>query len=115
SIASGVTAFYDIDTPVTLAKLRRNDNEYLHPRLIPRFDYYLSFTGGAILKQLERDWGAQRARPLYCCVDADLYYPESVSCVWDLGYLGTYSDDRQPTLENLLLNPARRRRGRYVV
>ena len=28
--------------------------------------------------------------------------------VWDLGYLGTYSPDRQPTLEALLLEPARR-------
>jgi spore maturation protein CgeB len=27
---------------------------------------------------------------------------------WDLGYLGTYSDDRQPALERLLLEPARR-------
>jgi spore maturation protein CgeB len=27
---------------------------------------------------------------------------------WDLSYLGTYSDDRQPTLERLLIEPARR-------
>jgi spore maturation protein CgeB len=27
---------------------------------------------------------------------------------WDLGYLGTYSPDRQPTLERLLIEPARR-------
>ncbi len=27
---------------------------------------------------------------------------------WDLGYLGTYSDDRQPVLDRLLLEPARR-------
>ena len=27
---------------------------------------------------------------------------------WDLGYLGTYSDDRQPALERLLIEPARR-------
>src|SRR5690606_33163578 len=31
-------AFYDIDTPVTMAKLARKNFEYLHPRLIPRFD-----------------------------------------------------------------------------
>ncbi len=29
--ASGVTAFYDIDTPVTLAKLAAGDHEYLTP------------------------------------------------------------------------------------
>jgi len=35
---------------------------------------------------------------------------------WDLGYLGTYSDDRQPALERLLIEPARRRPDlRFVV
>src|SRR5215208_5120468 len=33
--ASGVKAFYDIDTPVTLAKLAAGDYEYLSPSLIP--------------------------------------------------------------------------------
>ncbi|MEZ5866739.1 MAG: hypothetical protein R3D25_22695 [Geminicoccaceae bacterium] len=32
---------YDIDTPVTLAKLEAGDHEYLTPALIPRFDLYL--------------------------------------------------------------------------
>src|SRR3954447_8910307 len=40
-IARGVVAFYDIDTPVTLAKLARGDFEYLSPDLIPKFDVYL--------------------------------------------------------------------------
>src|SRR3712207_1049104 len=35
--ARGVTAFYDIDTPVTLAKLARGDTECLAPHLIPRY------------------------------------------------------------------------------
>ena len=47
--ARGVTAFYDIDTPVTLAKLERGDFEYLSPEVIPGFDLYLSFTGGPTL------------------------------------------------------------------
>ena len=34
---------------------------------------------------------------------------------WDLGFLGTYSDDRQPVLDELLLEPARRRPGRGFV
>ena len=42
--ASGVTAFYDIDTPVTLAKLAAGDHEYLAPDAIPGFDLYLSST-----------------------------------------------------------------------
>jgi spore maturation protein CgeB len=114
--ARGVTAFYDIDTPVTLAKLARGDYEYLHPRLIPCFDLYLSFTGGPTLDRLESEFGARKALPLYCSCDAALYFPEEHEPRWDLGYLGTYSDDRQPAVESLLLEPARRlSRRRFAV
>ncbi len=105
--AAGATAFYDIDTPVTLAKLERGDTEYLAPELIPRFDLYLSFTGGPTLELLERRWGARSAHAFYCLVDPELYEPLDQPERWDLGYLGTYSDDRQPVLERLLLEPAR--------
>ncbi|HKO57496.1 MAG TPA: glycosyltransferase [Thermoanaerobaculia bacterium] len=105
---SGLTAFYDIDTPVTLAKLARRDFEYLSPHLIPRYDLYLSFTGGPTLRRIERQFRSPMARPLYCSFDPESYYPETRRIRWDLGYLGTYSDDRQPTLERLLIEPARR-------
>ncbi|GAB4464164.1 MAG: glycosyltransferase [Armatimonadaceae bacterium] len=109
NMAKGVTAFYDIDTPVTLAKLEEGSCEYLSPELIPRFDLYLSFTGGPTLNRLEREFGAKRALPLYCSFDPSLYYPEPETPLrWDLGYMGTYSDDRQPVLERLLIEPARR-------
>jgi spore maturation protein CgeB len=106
--AGGTTAFYDIDTPVTLGKLRRGDNEYLSPELVSRFDLYLSFTGGPTLEVLEEEFGARRALAFYCLVDPDAYRPLEAERHWDLGYLGTYSDDRQPTLERLLIEPARR-------
>ena len=106
--AQGVTAFYDIDTPVTLAKLARGDFEYLSPALIPGYGVYLSFTGGPVLDRLERCFGAPAARALYCSVDPDAYRPLDVPRRYDLSYLGTYSDDRQPTLDRLLLEPARR-------
>ncbi len=105
--AQGVTAFYDIDTPVTLAKLERGDTEYLCRELIPRYHLYLSFTGGPILDWIEKHYGSPMARPLYCAVDPALYFPEATEPKWDLGYMGTYSDDRQPALERLMLEPAR--------
>lgn len=105
--AQGVTAFYDIDTPVTLAKLGAGDYEYLTPALIPAYHLYLSFSGGPALETLESDFDAQMAQPLYCSVDPALYYPEEQPVVWTLGYMGTYSPDRQPGLEERLLAPAR--------
>ena len=107
-LARGVTAFYDIDTPVTLAKLERRDFEYLSPEIIPGYDLYLSFTGGPTLRRIERQYGSPMARALYCSVDPEAYPPLDEPKRWDLSYLGTYSGDRQPTLEKLLIEPARR-------
>ena len=109
--ARGIRAFYDIDTPVTLAALARGECAYLAPEQIADYDLYLSFTGGPTLRILEDRWGSPCARPLYCSVDPGAYFPEPVSggaYTWELGYLGTYSADRQPTLDTLLLEPARR-------
>lgn len=106
STAKGITAFYDIDTPVTLTKLGRKDYEYLTPELIQKYDLYLSFSGGPILDHLENHYGSLMARALYCSVDPDSYFPEENEKKWKMGYLGTYSDDRQPTVNELLIKPA---------
>jgi spore maturation protein CgeB len=115
-MARGLTAFYDIDTPVTLAKLARGDEEYLTAGLIGEYQLYLSFTGGPTLRRLEQEFGSPMARPLYCSVDPEIYYPDRVDNRWDLGYMGTYSDDRQPGLNRLLIEPARSwQEGRFAV
>ncbi|ABC80833.1 CgeB family protein [Anaeromyxobacter dehalogenans] len=117
-LARGVTAFYDIDTPVTVAHLARGDCEYLTPALVPGFDLYLSFTGGPMLARIERELGAPAARALYCSADPEVHRPAAAPGAaprWDLGYVGTYGADRQPALERLLIEPARRRPGRRFV
>ncbi len=114
--AGGVTAFYDIDTPITFTKLYKKDYEYLAPDLIPKYDMYLSFSGGPVLSKLEEEFGARTAKPFYCCVDTALYYSENCETKWDLGYLGTYSSDRQPSLELFLNKPAGNfAKGRFIV
>ena len=112
--ARGVTAFYDIDTPVTLAALAAGRCDYLAADAIPGFDLYLSFTGGPTLRQIERGYGARAARALYCSAEA--VAPAQATPQYDLGYLGTYSADRQPTVESLLCGPARQwPQGRFAV
>ena len=105
--ARGTRAFYDIDTPVTVAALEAGTCAYIGAEQIPRYDVYFSFTGGPTLDRLRRDFGARRPVALYCCADPTLYRPRSDAKRWDLSYLGTYSDDRQPVLDRLLLEPAR--------
>ncbi|WP_024830622.1 glycosyltransferase [Methylobacterium sp. C1] len=106
--ARGTRAFYDIDTPVTLAALEAGTCAYLAAGQIRDYDLYLSFTGGPTLRRLERAYGAPAARALYCSVDPDAYPALDRPARYDLSYLGTYSPDRQPTLERLLIEPARR-------
>lgn len=103
--------FYDIDTPITIARLRTDGRaEYLDPELIPRYAAYLSFTGGPMLREIVQRFGAQWAVPFYCSVDADAYKPGQVHAEFacDMSYLGTYAADRQPKLEALLNGAARR-------
>lgn len=113
--ARGVTAFYDIDTPVTLSGVEAGTCRYLDAAIVPGFDLYLSFTGGPTLERLERDFGARRACALFCSADPSLHRPVDTRQRWDLGYLGTYSSDRQPALDRLLIEPARRMPGRNFV
>ena len=116
STARGVTAFYDVDTPVTLKRLESGEGDYISRALIPRFNIYLSFTGGPTLDLIEDQYGSPRARALYCSVDPEIHKPVPASTRWALGYLGTYSEDRQPALDRLLLEPARRMpHERFVV
>ena len=70
-----VKAFYDIDTPITIAGLRtEGKTAYLLKRHLPELDSYFSFTGGPMLQELETQFGVPMAAPLYCSVDPENYY-----------------------------------------
>ncbi|HEY8618337.1 CgeB family protein [Phenylobacterium sp.] len=106
--------FYDMDTPVTLARLAAGERvDYLPPEGLGGFDLVLSYTGGEALVRLERDLGARRAAPLYGHVDPDHHRPTGVDPRYacDLSYLGTYAADRQPAVNALFAEPARLRPG----
>jgi spore maturation protein CgeB len=102
--------FYDLDTPVTLRNLEDGGVAYLRRDQIPEFDLVLSFSGGPILRRLEQHYGARLARPLYGCVDPDIYHhvPAAPEFACDLSYMGTFAEDRQSKVEELFLSPASR-------
>lgn len=114
STTRGRTAFHDVETPETIARLVAGEHEYLTPALMPRFDLYLSSSGGPSLGALE-EFRARRIVPFYPVVDPRGYVAVASRPCWDLGYLGSYSDDRQTGLESLLLSPARALRARRFV
>ncbi len=113
--ARGLLAFYDIDTPVTITRLREDRCDYLAREQLPEFDLYLSFSGGTVLDELKA-LGARKPVPLYCSVDPDLHAPREVPNGIDLGYLGTWSEDRHDSVKQLLLEPAARwSEGRFAI
>jgi spore maturation protein CgeB len=117
SSLAGVKVFYDMDAPVTLDRLRRGEApDYVPEYGYAGFDLVLSFTGGGTLEALRRELGAADVAPLYGSVDPDAHRPVRVrrSARFDLTYLGTYAPDRQAALEELLVEPARRRPDRRM-
>jgi spore maturation protein CgeB len=111
--------FYDLDTPVTLARLEAGDSvDYIGPRGLAAFDLVLSFTGGEALDALRTRLAAARAEPLYGHVDPEVHQTVEPQQHYraELSYLGTYSSDRQPALERLFVAPARRRQAaRFLI
>lgn len=98
-------AFYDIDTPITLSKLRAGGEAgYLKSSQIAGFDVYFSFTGGPILEEIKSRFGAKKSTALYCCFDRERYHPLPVNkrFACDLSYMGTYASDRQPKIDELV-------------
>lgn len=109
------SVFYDMDTPVTLARLSAGEAvDYLPTAGLGGFDLVLSYTGGEALQRLERELGARRALPLYGHVDPQAHRPAPADPRYacDLSYLGTYAADRQPAVTALFAEPARLRPGR---
>jgi spore maturation protein CgeB len=107
----GLRVFYDLDTPVTLERLRAGAGvPYIGPRGLLDFDLVLSYTGGSALTALRDLLGARRVAPLYGSVDPEIHHPVRPQDRYraDLSYLGTYAEDRQRALERLFVDPARR-------
>lgn len=114
-----VRCFYDLDTPVTLARLEAGEEvAYVGADGLAPFDLVLSYTGGGALDALQNRLGARRTAPIYGSVDPALHRPSAPRAEYAalLSYIGTYADDRQATLERLFVAPARRRpEGRFVI
>ncbi|MGI8958820.1 MAG: CgeB family protein [Bryobacteraceae bacterium] len=112
------TAFYDMDTPVTLSRLEEGEPvEYIPTQGLAGFDLVLSYTGGQALDGLRDQLSARCVSTLYGWVDPQLHYRVDSSSRFeaDLSYLGTYSPDRKAALEELLIEPARQLGHRHFL
>ena len=105
--------YYDLDTPVTLSSLAKGDLEYIKAKQLAEFDLVFSWTGGKALAALKHDFGVRMPRPIFGCVDPDVYHPvhPSAQMRCELSYMGTYAADRQAKLDAMFLEAARRRKS----
>jgi len=114
--ARGVKVFYDLDTPSTLENIEKNNYEYVHPGQIPKYDMYLTSSGGQILNIISNRYGSPNVRPLYYSVDPDIFYPEKNQKKWDLGYMGAYNEALKPRLTEMLTDVAGIfKKGKFVI
>ena len=107
----GRRIYYDMDTPVTLALVEAGEMPpWLGPSALADYDLVLSFTGGVALEKLRQRLGAVRVASLYGSVDPNAHLRTAPYEQYraDLSYLGTYAEDRQATLQELFIEPARR-------
>lgn len=113
--SGAVRVFYDLDAPVTLARIDEDlPVEWVGEDGYSGYDLVLSYSGGRSLDELRSKLGARRVAPLYGSVDSEVHHAvrpmttPAGSRRIDLSYLGTWAEDRQPALETLLIEPARR-------
>jgi spore maturation protein CgeB len=104
--------FYDLDAPVTLARLAAGQSvDYIDEENFKDYDLVLTFSGGRTSEEFRRRLGARNVAPLYGHADSDVHHPSSPLTAYraDLSYLGTYSEDRQQALATLFVQAARQR------
>ena len=100
-----------------LARLAAGERDYISPELIARYRTLPFLHRRPRFAHDRKPAMVLRWRGRYIARSIpNSIVPWSRACRWDLGYLGTYSDDRQPPLDDLMLDAARRwPEGRFAV
>jgi spore maturation protein CgeB len=107
------TAFWDVDAPATLDRVRREPADPLRA-LIPRFDLVFTYGGGEPVVRGYQALGARRCVPVYNALDPDVHRPSPPSPRFaaDLSLLANRLPDRERRVGEFFLCPAEILRGR---
>ena len=98
SSAKTLKVFYDLDTPVTLERIRQGEEvNYIPSYGLGPFDLVLSYTGGKALDELRAQLGARRVAALYGSVDPSLHKPAARSSRYSSDLLPGHLCFRPPT------------------
>jgi spore maturation protein CgeB len=105
--ASNLVAFWDVDAPATLDRVRNTPGDPF-AALIPRYDLILTYGGGEPVVSAYTALGARRCVPVYNAVDPDTHFPvpPDAGFAGDLGFLGNRLPDREARVEDFFFGAA---------
>ncbi len=99
--------FWDVDAPATLDRIE-NDKFDPFRKLIPDYDYILTYGGGQPVIDAYIRNGAKHCIPIYNALDTDTHHPVGVEerFAANLAFLGNRLPDREARVEEFFLKPA---------
>lgn len=99
--------FWDVDAPATLDRLSEDPFDPFR-KLIPRYDFVLTYGGGNPVADAYKKWGARECIPIYNALDTTTHFPVAAdpSFQGDLAFLGNRLPDREQRVEEFFLKPA---------
>lgn len=107
--ASGSTqvAFWDVDAPATLSRVRQNPRDPFR-ELVPKYDFIFTYGGGDPVVEQYMKLGATNCIPIYNGLDPDTHHPvapdQKFKC--DLVFVGNRLPDRETRVEQFFLAAA---------
>jgi spore maturation protein CgeB len=106
-LEAGVTVFWDVDAPATLARVESDAEEPLRA-LVPRYDLVLTYGGGDPVVDRYVALGARECVPIYNALDPQTHHPvppdPRFRC--DLAFLGNRLPDREARVEEFFFRAA---------
>lgn len=105
---NNLVAFWDVDAPATLDRVRSNPNDPFLP-LIPRYDLILTYGGGEPVIQAYKELGARECVPIYNALDPSTHYTvlPDPRFQGDLAFCGNRLPDRELRVEDFLFTAAK--------
>lgn len=102
-----LVAFWDVDAPATLDRVRQNPADPFR-NLIPQYDFVFTYGGGAPVVGAYKELGARECIPIYNALDLFTHYPVSpepgFEC--DLGFIGNRLPDRESRVREFFFRAA---------
>ncbi len=106
--SSRLVAFWDVDAPSTLDRLRDNEQDPFR-QLVPQFDLILTYGGGHPVIAGYKKFGAKECYPIYNGLDPATHFPVEAKPAYraDVSFLGNRLPDREDRVEEFFFKPAR--------